>query len=804
MQYIGERLLPGQLGHLFVILSLVASLVAAVAYFKSTQSDLPEDKESWKRLARIAFSLDIVSVFAIFFLLIFLIQSHYFEYFYVYKNSSTELEPKYILSCLWSASEGSFLLWTLWHAVLGGVLMFKGKEWEAPVMTVISFAQFCLATMLLGIYFFGKKVGASPFALFRQQMPELPLFASADYVSKIKDGNGLSPLLQNYWMVIHPPVLFLGFASTIVPFAYGIAGLWTKKFGEVMRAALPWALFSAAILGLGIMMGAAWAYESLTFGGYWAWDPVENASLVPWLVLVCGIHTLLAYRSTGHSLRITHLFFILQFILILYSTFLTRSGILGDSSVHSFADLGMNLQLLLFVLVFLIPALALFAGRYKHIPNIIKEESISSREFWLFVGSLVLFLSAVYIIAFTSLPVFNNVSDKKKALGEDQEYTYNRVMVLVTSILGLLTAITQYLKYKNTSRGFLLKKIGVPTVISLIISVLISVFGGIHYDKYGAGYLAAIHVALFAAVYSVVANAMYIWVGMKGDIKKAGASVAHFGFGLVLVGILISSSKKEVISFNTSGIAVPFGEDSKEDSKENLTLVRGQQMAMSNYLVSYRKDTFFTGDPKRYFEINFQHKEKGEEFNLYPNAFINYKGNSGLMANPDSKHYWNKDIFTYITSLPDPEKNKDTASYHDKTVKIGEKIFFASGYMTVDTVTSEYERTRINTKSADSVVALKISVIGKDSSNHLAQPLLVFTKGNAVSIPDTVLSQDLSVRLNAITPGGISIGVKESDSLLQYVTLKAYVFPMINVLWLGIIVMVIGFLMSMWRRFKGV
>ncbi|MBI1780597.1 MAG: cytochrome c assembly protein, partial [Sphingobacteriales bacterium] len=117
---------------------------------------------------------------------------------------------------------------------------------------------------------------------------------------------------------------------------------------------------------------------------------------------------------------------------------------------------------------------------------------------------------------------------------------------------------------------------------------------------------------------------------------------------------------------------------------------------------------------------------------------------------------------------------------------------------------SAYERTRINTKAADSVVALKISVIGKDSSNHLAQPLLVYTKGNSVSIPDTVLSQDLSVRLNAITTDGINIGVKESDSLLQYVTLKAYVFPMINILWIGIIVMVIGFLMSMWRRFKNV
>ena len=163
-------------------------------------------------------------------------------------------------------------------------------------------------------------------------------------MSSIKDGNDLNPLLQNYWMVIHPPVLFMGFASTIVPFAFAIAGLWKKKFGEWTKPALPWALFSAAVFGVGIMMGAMWAYESLTFGGYWAWDPVENASLVPWLILVSGIHTLLIYKHTGHSLRATHIFFILVFGFILYSTFLTRTGILGDTSVHAFTDLGMNFQ----------------------------------------------------------------------------------------------------------------------------------------------------------------------------------------------------------------------------------------------------------------------------------------------------------------------------------------------------------------------------------------------------------------------------------------------------------------------------
>ena len=158
----------------------------------------------------------------------------------------------------------------------------------------------------------------------------------------IKDGNDLNPLLQNYWMVIHPPVLFLGFASTIVPFAFAIGGLWTKRFTEWTKAALPWALFSAGMLGLGIMMGAAWAYESLNFGGYWAWDPVENASLVPWLVLVAGVHTLLIYRHTGNALRTTYLFFILSFLLVLYSTYLTRSGDLQDTSVHAFTGDGIT------------------------------------------------------------------------------------------------------------------------------------------------------------------------------------------------------------------------------------------------------------------------------------------------------------------------------------------------------------------------------------------------------------------------------------------------------------------------------
>src|SRR5690606_3474489 len=147
-------------------------------------------------------------------------------------------------------------------------------------------------------------IGSTPFDLLRDRI-QAPIFSRPDYLKFIKDGNGLNPLLQNYWMVIHPPELFLGFALTTIPFAYTIAALWSGKYKEWIKPTLRWSLVTGAILITGISMGGAWAYESLNFGGYWAWDPVENASFVPWLVVIAALHTLLVFKATGRSLKIT-------------------------------------------------------------------------------------------------------------------------------------------------------------------------------------------------------------------------------------------------------------------------------------------------------------------------------------------------------------------------------------------------------------------------------------------------------------------------------------------------------------------
>ncbi|MBX9783859.1 MAG: cytochrome c biogenesis protein CcsA [Chitinophagaceae bacterium] len=805
--YTGEQLMPGNTGQFLSVLSFVASLVATISFYKATVSKDVLLQQSWKRIARAAFALEIISVIGIFITLYYIISNHRFEYAYSWRHSNLALPMQYIFSCFWEGQEGSFLLWSFWHCVLGGIIMWREKEWEAPVMTTISLMQVALATMALGLYFFDLKIGSSPFVLMRNEdmlSPEqFPIgfkdgVLRQDYLSFIRDGKGLNPLLQNYWMTIHPPVLFLGFASTIVPFAFVIAALWKREYKNWLAPARPYALFSAGILGLGIMMGAAWAYESLTFGGYWAWDPVENASLVPWLVLICAIHTMIAYKHTGHSLKAAFLFYILQFLLIIYSTFLTRSGILGDTSVHAFTDLGMNAQLLAFLTVFVVPSLALFIVRYKELPTIKKEEQISSREFWLFVGSLLFFISALFIIGKTSLPVINKIFGTKYAPAEDIEYSYNKVLLLFAFVIGILTAIGQYLKYKQTPGKQLLKTLLWSTVLALIISLSISAFGEINYNKYGIGFLASIHAAIFAAVYAAVANFLYIFTGIKGKMIKAGASISHFGFGLVLLAILISSSKKEIISWNRSGILVNFGKDSKENPAENLTLVKGVATDMGKYMVTYVGDSTHPLDPKQYFKVNFQNKNSAEAFTLYPDAFVNYQGNGQLMANPDSKHYLHKDVFTYITSMPDPEKNRDTAQFHEKKVKPGDTIWYSKGFMILEKVNGRMSsRNNIRTEPGDSVFAASISIYAKDSSQYKAEPLLIIRNNTLIPVTDTVLSQSLELGFAGADANGIKLAVKESNAVQQYITLKAYQFPAINLLWLGIIITVCGFMLAM-------
>lgn len=797
-------MVPGQLGHFCVTLSMVSSLVAAVAYLISTRSGDAQQAQSWKRLGRIGYLISGASVFTVFGTLLYIVASHKFEYYYAYDHSSLSLSPKYLLSCIWEGQEGSFLLWSIWNTVLGFALMKTSKQWEAPVMTVMSCMQIVLASMILGIYFFGIQVGKNPFMLTREFFRDAPIFNLPDYMSQasMQDGQGLNQLLQNYWMVIHPPILFLGFASTIVPFAFAIGGLLTKKYGGWTKTALPWTLFSACILGTGIMMGAAWAYESLTFGGYWAWDPVENASMVPWLVLVAGLHTQVVYNATGHSLRATYFFHIIAFTLILYSSYLTRSGDLQDTSVHAFTGSGMNWQLRIFMLLFFLPAIALFARRYKQIPFIAKEESSYSREFWMFIGSLVFFLTALFIITATSLPVINKVFHTNFAVGSDTAFAYNKIVIFIAIVIGLLTAVSQYLRYKQTPPKYFTGKILLPTLIAVALAALISIFGGVHYDKYGAGFMVAIHGALFAAIYSVVANADYIRSALHGKLKAAGASVAHIGFGLMLIGILVSSSKKEVLSWNTTGIMLELGKD--QDPSENITLIKNIETDMGKYHTTYvnSDSTDATGN-MMYFRINFKQKNKKEEFTLYPNLIRNTKGQEGFSNNPDSRHYWNKDIFSYINYADNMDRREDTSQFRSYPMNVHDTIFYSNGFIILNGVEHNPVNDKYRFNPSDTALMADIKVVSKEGYTYQARPVFYVENNQGKFLVDTVFAQNLAIGFSRVLDNKkIELQVKESGKLVPFVALKVLEFPFIGVLWIGTIVMIVGFGMSMAKRIR--
>ena len=803
LQYIGEHLLPGQFGYFFTLLSLVASLVASFAFAKAFYANNIEEEQSWNKLAKIAFGIEVVTVIASFVILTYVISNHLFEYKYAYSHSDKNLPFEYLLSCFWEGQEGSFLLWSFWHCVLGTIIMFKEKWRPNGVMMSLSIVQFLLASMVIGVYIFGAKVGSSPFILLREEM-NWPILSRPDYLQFIKDGTGLNTTLQNYWMVIHPPVLFLGFASTTIPFAFAVAGL-LKKDNNWMNHVLSWANFSAGVLGLGIMMGAAWAYESLNFGGYWAWDPVENASLVPWLVLVAGIHTTMIFRKTGSSVKASYLFMGLSFLLVIYSTFLTRSGILGDTSVHAFTDLGMNAQLLVFLLIFVIPFFVLYFVRYRFMVEPSKEDDISSREFWMLVGSLVLVLSAVVIIAITSIPVFNKIFGTKIAPPEDPEFAHNQVQVFVAIIIGILSAFGQYLRFKHTPSDQIKKQLLLPSIVTIAISAVLFVFVGVAYTQKGPGFVGALYVGILASVYTVVANFHY-WLGvLKGKLKSAGASVGHIGFGLVLLGIFLSASNKTVISFNTTGINVlqesadmrksPVG-----NPRENITLFEGINTDMGKYMVEYTRDTLDNLE-KRYFELKFTDKKTNEQFFLYPDILKNNKGAEGFSANPDAKHYWLKDIFVYITSFQDHSED-DTVAFKPAKIKMGDSIFYSNGYIKLNQV---LVNPNANRPAGTNELVLDLQVTSKEGLQYSSKPGIVLEGLNMEQELDTIKAQNLVISFNKVISqeeGVLEIGIKESKSLTNLITLKVYEFPFINVLWIGVVVMTIGFMMSMFQRIR--
>ncbi|HEX8609214.1 MAG TPA: cytochrome c biogenesis protein CcsA, partial [Pedobacter sp.] len=611
-----------------------------IAYFFAARNKDISD-QSWTRLGRVAFLLNWVAVIGIGATLFFLFLNHYNEYYYVYTHSSKALPVHYIVSAFWEGQEGSFWLWAFWQSLLGAILIWRSRTWENGVMTVISFSQVFLTSMLLGVQIFGQRIGSSPFILLRDalNLKEMAPVVFADpenfrnYLKFITDGRGLNPLLQNYWMVIHPPTLFLGFASMVVPFAYAISGLWLKKYKDWIKPAMPWALFAVMILGTGIIMGSFWAYEALNFGGFWAWDPVENASIIPWLTLIAGIHVMIAFKNTGHAYFTAIVLVFMSFILVLYASFLTRSGILGETSVHAFTDLGMFGHLIFYNVVFLAIPTVLLALRWKELPITNKDEETYSREFWMFIGSLVITISCIQVIFVTSVPVFNAAFGTNFAPPIDAVKYYNQWQAPFAVLVTLISGFTQFMKYKRTDA----KKFYSSLLASVLFSAVLTA---------GFVYLTNVYhnvmfiLLTFSCLFAVMSNAKILGTALGGKKKLVGAAVAHIGFALLLLGALVAAATNKPISLNASNFIPVRDFEKAEKPGENIVLYRNEPKKMGRYSVTYVGDT--TIAPDTFYKLNFKvYDEKTgavkEDFELNPHIQSNEK--MGIIASsPDTKH----------------------------------------------------------------------------------------------------------------------------------------------------------------------
>ncbi|MEZ4950981.1 MAG: cytochrome c biogenesis protein CcsA [Saprospiraceae bacterium] len=756
IQYIGEHLWPGRIGHFAIILSFATSLLASIAYFFATNRRKSPEYGSWLKIGRIGFLLHAFSIFTIVATFFFILVNNYYEYNYVWANTSDDLPFEYVFSAFWKDQEGSFLIWLFWHAVLGLILLFRAGKWEAPVLSILSLVQVVIGSMILGIYVGWDemvRVGVNPFLLLRDVM-DAPIFAKADYLTLI-EGKGLNPLLQNYWMTIHPPTLFLGFASTVVPFCYAVAGLWVGAHKEWLKPAQPWALFSGAILGIGILMGGAWAYEALTFGGYWAWDPVENMSLVPWLVLIAGIHTHLIAKSTGHSIRSTYLFYILTFVLVLYSTFLTRSGVLGDTSVHAFTELGLENQLLALIFIFLGIGLFLFFKRYKSIPAPEQEEATSSKEFWMFIGALVLLFSASMITVSTSLPVYNKIRqifepDFVGHVVKDPVDHYNRYQLYIGVFIGLLSAFAQFLRFRegnfSANRSKFLKHVSISALIAAVLTVPVIMW----IDHYAWQFI----LLLFSGLFTIVANLDYIFSFVRNNWKTAGSAISHIGFGIMIVGIMSSGIMKHHISKNAFVMKDLLDQERLE---KNIILYKGLPMFMSGYEVEYKSDTLINHN--RYYEVSFTELDekgnKGESFTIHPNVLYDNDFEKVAAANPDTKHYLFKDVFTHIASLPaeqfsaEEAKNaEDSLKYEPYIALEGDTFFTKKNFGIVESIDRKPSHPDYEPEEGDIAIGTKIAFSDLESDSvYYANPVIVLRGQLVYTYSDKINELGLKVKL---------------------------------------------------------
>ncbi len=462
-----------------------------------------------------------------------------FSIAYIFHHSNHDLPAPYKFAVLWSGQEGSLLFWSLLLAAYGFVLRLRYKTdprlfaYASVVLAAVQIFFLCLLNF-----------AAHPFAVMQGNIPA--------------DGNGLNPLLQYPEMVIHPPMLYLGYVGFTVPFAFALGALIMKYPGEKwIQITRRWTMVTWAFLTCGVFLGAHWAYSVLGWGGYWGWDPVENASLMPWLTGTAFLHSVMMQEKRG-MLKVWNMWLIFAtFWLAILGTFLTRSGII--SSVHAFAQSSIGDWFAWFLAISLIVFSFFFVKNKSHLRSEHKLESLASRESSFLFNNLLFVLLCFTVLWGTWFPKISElVQGNKVTVGAP---FYNRVAIPVALLLLILTAVGPLLAWRKTSLESLKRNFLWPAIGAVLVAVLLmltpqswgSVFGLKPWQDISYFY-SLMAIALSVLVTLTVASEFYrggrviarhTGQGMFASMvqlthrntRRYGGYIVHFGVVVVIIGL---------------------------------------------------------------------------------------------------------------------------------------------------------------------------------------------------------------------------------------------------------------------------
>ncbi len=492
-------------GSIIITLALIVSFGSIIFYYKSINGNIFDIKLSRAFYYGSFFFLSLAYI-----LLTIAFLNNDFRYSYVYGYSSRELEWYYLLSAVWAGQSGSFLLWVLLLNIFGLYVIRKNEKDEGILMLVVLVTQFFILLVLMQ---------DSPFAYIWENNPNArPGVIPAD-------GSGLNPLLIDPWMVIHPPLLFMGYASASIPFAYTVRALIRKEYDVWVDRSYKWVLFSFVTLGIGIFLGGYWAYTVLGWGGYWGWDPVENSSLIPWLVGLILFHGLLLQRRKKILVRTNIISSLLYIILVFFSTYLTRSGVLANFSVHSFGDSIIGIYLLTFLVILNLFSWALFFFRAREIKSKPMDQNIFGWDTLLVYGLISLGVFTLLILIGTSMPIITGIL-MAKASSVTEGYYNSLSIPFVLLILSLMVLSTMSLLSKSVVKT--------TDIIIFICSITAAVFFNMFHTTRFIAYV-------FTAVGCfVIARYIFDLIKLKKPAVLA-SRIAHIGLGVLVVGAVSSN-----------------------------------------------------------------------------------------------------------------------------------------------------------------------------------------------------------------------------------------------------------------------